>query len=325
MQKISFLAAAALMLGAATPASAQNAGNHEGATPEDVARIAQPQFSPYAGRNYPTNVYWGDTHLHMSVSVDAGTMNRVGQEAAYRFARGEEITTTGGLRVKLSRPRDFLVISDHAEMYGLMPQLLSGDPEVLATEAGKKWYQSLTSGNKDEVFATAMEIVGSLSGDVPPIKSDRAVRNAWEKYTALADSYNEPGRFSAIIGFEWTAIGGNNLHRNVLFRGDASTANLTIPFSQFDSKNPEDLWNHLARFEERTGEEVLAIPHNGNLSNGRMFTVENFDGDRIQIVKGWLGANGETEEKVYDVVWSGDRTPAADGKLLIIGKERKHW
>ena len=96
-----------------------------------------------------------------------------------------------------------------------------------------------------------MEIVGSLSGDVPPIKSDKAVRNAWQAYTALADKYNEPGRFTAIIGFEWTAIGGYNLHRNVMFRGNASVANRTLPFSQFDSKNPEDLWNYLAEFEKR--------------------------------------------------------------------------
>jgi hypothetical protein len=87
-----------------------------------------------------------------------------------------------------------------------------------------------------------MEIVGSLSGDAPPIKSEKAVRNAWTAYTALADKYNEPGRFTALIGFEWTAIGGFNLHRNVIFRGDASVANRTIPYSQYDSKNPEDLW-----------------------------------------------------------------------------------
>ena len=118
----------------------------------------------------------------------------------------------------------------------------------------------------------------SLSGDVPPIKSDKAVRNAWQAYTALADRYNDPGRFTAIIGYEWTAIGGDNLHRNVLFRGNASVANRTLPFSQFDSKNPEKLWEHLAAFEQETGTEVLAIPHNGNLSNGRMFTVETFDG-----------------------------------------------
>jgi hypothetical protein len=92
-----------------------------------VAEIAPPQFSPYAGRNFPTKVFWGDTHLHTAVSVDAGTMNRVGQEDAYRSARGEEITTTHGLRAKLSRPLDFLVIADHAEMYGQMPQLRGGD------------------------------------------------------------------------------------------------------------------------------------------------------------------------------------------------------
>ena len=247
-------------------------------TKEGVKELAVPQFSPYVGRDFPTRVLWGDTHLHTAVSVDAGTMCRIGQEDAYRFARGEEITTTHGLRAKLSRPLDFLVIADHAEMYGLMPQLLSGDREILSTEIGKKWYEALTSGDNDKIFATAMEIVGSLSGDEPPIKSDQAVRNAWQAYTALADKYNDPRRFTALIGYEWTAIGGYNLHRNVIFRGDASVANRTVPFSQYDSKNPEDLWKHLAALEKETGGEVLAIPHNGNLSNGRMFTVETFDG-----------------------------------------------
>jgi hypothetical protein len=247
-------------------------------TKDGVAAIVGGQFSPYVGRNFPTRPLFGDTHLHTAVSVDAGTMNRIGQEDAYRFARGEEITTTHGLRAKLSRPLDFLVISDHAEMYGLMPQLLSGDQEVLSTPAGRRWYEALTSGDSDRLFATAMEIVGSLSGDVPPINNEQAVRSAWEAYTALADRYNEPRRFTALIGFEWTAIGGYNLHRNVIFRGDASVANRTLPYSQFDSKNPEDLWAYLADFEQRAGSEVLAIPHNGNLSNGRMFTVETFDG-----------------------------------------------
>ena len=250
-------------------------------TKDGTADLAKPQFSPYVGRDFPTKVYWGDTHLHTAVSVDAGTMNRIGQEDAFRFARGEEVTTTHGLQAKLSRPLDFLVIADHAEMYGLMPQLLSGDQEILSTETGKRWYGELTSGDSDKVFATAMEIVGSLSGDVPPIKSDKAVRDAWRNYTALADKYNDPGRFTALIGYEWTAIGGDNLHRNVIFRGDSSDANKTIPFSQFDSKNPEDVWKHLAAFEKENGAEVLAIPHNGNLSNGRMFRVETFDGQPL--------------------------------------------
>jgi Protein of unknown function (DUF3604) len=254
------------------------AGADQLPTKKGVADVSAPQFSPYVGRNFPTRVFWGDTHLHTAVSVDAGTMCRIGQEDAYRFARGEEITTTHGLRAKLSRPLDFLVISDHAEMYGLMPQLLSGNTEVLSTKSGKRWYDVLKSGNQEQVFATAMEIVGSLSGNEPPIKSEKAVRDAWRAYTALADKYNEPGRFTALIGYEWTAIGGDNLHRNVIFRGNSTVANRTVPFSQYDSKNPEDLWKHLAEFEKETGAEVLAIPHNGNLSNGRMFTVETFDG-----------------------------------------------
>ncbi|HEY8247558.1 MAG TPA: DUF3604 domain-containing protein, partial [Hyphomicrobium sp.] len=247
--------------------------------------------------------------MHTAVSVDAGTMCRLGQEDAFRFARGEEVTTTHGLKAKLSRPLDFLLIADHAEMYGLMPQLLAGDPDVLATDAGRNWYEQLTSGNSDKVFATAMEIVASLSGDEPPIKSSKAVVNAWQAYTAQADKYNDPGRFTALIGFEWTAIGGYNLHRNVIFRGNANVANQTVPFSQYDSKNPEDLWRHLAAFEERTGAEVLAIPHNGNLSNGRMFTVETFDGNPLTKEIASLRARYEPLVEVTQIKGDGEAHP----------------
>jgi hypothetical protein len=236
------------------------------------------EYSPYVGREFPTRVLFGETHLHTAVSVDAGTMCTVGQEDAFRFARGEEITTTHGLRARLSRPLDFMVLTDHAEMYGLMPALLKGDPELLKQEKGKKWYKEITSGDRDRIFASAMEIVASLSKTEPPLKADKIVRDAWHEYTALADRYNEPGVFTALIGYEYTTRGGNNLHRNVVFRGDSSVANQAVPFSQFDSQNPEDLWRALDKFEEKTGSEVLAIPHNGNVSNGRMFSVETNDG-----------------------------------------------
>jgi hypothetical protein len=267
-------------------------------TREGIEVIAAGKFSPYAGRNFPTRVFFGDTHLHTAVSVDAGTMCRVGQEDAFRFARGEEITTTHGLRAKLSRPLDFLVISDHAEMYGLMPRLLAGDPEILSSDIGKRWYKELQSGDRDRIFATAMEIVASLQQKDPPITSKKLVRSAWHAYTKLADRYNEPGRFTALIGYEWTAIGGFNLHRNVIFRGDSSVANRTVPFSQFDSQNPEDLWRHLAAVEQATGAELLAIPHNGNLSNGRMFKVENFDG---KLLNRDLAALRARFEKIVEV------------------------
>jgi hypothetical protein len=271
--------------------------------------LSKKQFSPYAGRGFPTEVLWGDTHLHTMVSVDAGTMCRVGQEDAYRFARGEQIQTTHGLRARLSRPLDFLVISDHSEMYGLMPSLLKGDPDILATEKGRRWYDMILTGDRDKTFEAAMEIVASLQQKDPPIESFKLVRDSWHAYTALADRYNEPGRFTALIGYEWTAIGGFNLHRNVVFRGDASTANQTVPFSQFDSQNPEDLWRALVEFHNKTGAEVLTIPHNGNLSNGRMFTVETFDGQPLNREIAALRASMETIVEVTQIKGDGEAHP----------------
>jgi hypothetical protein len=267
------------------------------------------QFSPYAGRTYPTRPLFGDTHLHTAISVDAGTMNRLGQEEAFRFARGEEVTSQGGLRAKLSRPLDWLVVSDHAELYGLMPQLLAGDPDILATEQGRRWHDMLKTGDKEVIFNTAMEIVASLQKPDPPFESAEIVRDAWRDYTALADKYNEPGRFTAVIGYEYTTRGGFNLHRNVLFRGDAAEANRTVPFSQFDSQNPEDLWMALDEFEKKTGSDVLAIPHNGNLSNGLMFSVETYGGEPLSPELAKLRASLEPVIEATQIKGDGEAHP----------------
>jgi hypothetical protein len=274
-----------------------------------VEGIGQSDFSPYAGRDFPTQVLWGDTHLHTAVSVDAGTMNRIGQEDAFRFARGEEIITTHGLRARLSRPLDFLVLTDHAEMYGLMPQLLAADKTILGTEKGQRWYDMLMTGDHDTIFDAAMEIVDSLSKKEPPIASPEAVRKAWDAYTELADRYNDPGRFTALIGYEWTAIGGFNLHRNVVFRGDGALARKTLPYSQFDSQNPEDLWRALERFSGESGAQVLTIPHNGNLSNGRMFSVKNFDGSPLNRELAELRARMEPIVEVTQIKGDGEAHP----------------
>jgi hypothetical protein len=300
------LSLAAVTLLAIPPALAQDTGVSE----ETVHKtLAIKKFSPYAGRSYPTQVFFGDQHLHTAISVDAGTMNRLGQEDAYRFARGEEVTSTGGLRAKLSRPLDWLVIADHAEMYGLMPQLLRGDLEILNSPVGRTWYEALTSGDKARVFATAMEIVGSLQNPDPPLDARKVVHDGWREYTALADRYNDPGRFSAIIGYEYTTLGGFNMHRNVLFRGDAGDANRTRPFSQYDSQNPEDLWRALAEFEEETGVDVLAIPHNGNLSNGLMFSVKTFDGEPLTKELAALRASLEPLIEVTQIKGDGEAHP----------------
>jgi hypothetical protein len=202
-----------------------------------------------------------------------------------------------------------MVLTDHAEMYGLMPALLKGDAELLKQEKGKKWHKEITSGDRDRIFASAMEIVASLSGEEQPLKADKIVRDAWHEYTALADRYNDPGVFTALIGYEYTTRGGYNLHRNVVFRGDSSVANRTVPFSQYDSQNPEDLWRALAKFEEQTGSEVLAIPHNGNLSNGRMFSVETNDGRPYTRELAELRARLEPIAEVTQIKGDGEAHP----------------
>src|ERR1044072_9393641 len=108
---------------------------------------AKPPYSPYAGRNFPTRPYFGDTHTHTSHSMDAGAFGaRLGPKDAYRFAKGEEVMASSGQRAKLSRPLDFLVVADHSDGMGFFPQLISGDPGLLATPQGRKWYDEINSG-----------------------------------------------------------------------------------------------------------------------------------------------------------------------------------
>jgi hypothetical protein len=246
---------------------------------EDIEKIIRPNYSPYAGREYPTRVYWGDTHLHTAISVDAGAATcKLGPEDAYRFAKGEEVTTSTGQIAKLSRPLDFLVVSDHSEMYGLMPQLLKGDPEILATPKGKEWFDLMRQGG-DGAFKAITEIVQALAMDEAPIKNPQSILSAWQLNNSAAEKHNEPGRFTAFIGFEWTSMpNGNNLHRVVVFRDGADKANRTLPFSQYDSPNPADLWKYMAAYEKETGGRLLAIPHNGNVSSGLMFSDVDFIG-----------------------------------------------
>ena len=266
-----FLALCVLLLPAALRAQ-------EHASKEDVP-APRKSYSPYADQAFPNRLLWGDTHLHTAVSVDAGAFGcTLGPEDAYRFARGEEVTTSTGQKVRLSRPLDFLVVSDHAEMFGLMPQLTKGEASILATDAGRRWYEGVKKGGEAAV-GTAWEIIATLDDPKPPIDSGEAVRSAWEANNAAAEKYNEPGRFTALIGFEWTSMpNGNNLHRVVVFRDGAVQANRTLPFSQYDSPNPEELWKFMAAYEKETGGKVLAIPHNGNVSGGLMWSDVDFTG-----------------------------------------------
>jgi len=229
--------------------------------------------------SYPTKVYWGDTHLHTDLSMDAGAFgNRIGMDEAYKFARGEEVTSSTGLKTKLSRPLDFLVIADHSDGLGLFPAVLNKEAWVMKTPEGKRWSKMLEEGKNSEF---ALDLIFNFSQGNFSFKTNdpTIMKPVWETIVAAAEKYNEPGKFTAFIGYEWTSlIKGNNLHRNVIYRDNGDKAITQLPYTNEDSSDPEKLWENLASYEERTGGQVLAIPHNGNLSNGMMFMEETISG-----------------------------------------------
>jgi Protein of unknown function (DUF3604) len=245
-------------------------------------------FSPYAGRKYPMHVYFGDTHHHTANSGDAFMGgDRLTPEQSYRFARGEEVMSSSGVPAKLSRPLDFLVVSDHAEGLGLMTQVAAGNPAFASDPTLNRWGNALKAGGKEQQDAMN-ELVSAQANNKlpPPIKDPKVVgpimKSVWQQYLETAEKFNEPGRFTAMIGYEWTSVpGGNNLHRNILFRDNKDKAEQIMPFSAWQSEDPEKLWEWMAKYEQKTGGRMLAIPHNANLSNGRMFEPIDFAGKPI--------------------------------------------
>jgi hypothetical protein len=242
-------------------------------------------YSPYAERGFPSRPLWGDTHLHTGLSMDAGLFGaRLMPEDAYRLARGEQIISSTGQPVKLSRPLDWLVVADHSDGMGLILDLLAGAPNILEFEEGKRWYAGLQAGGEKAGEATLDLITTFAQGRFPMALLDQYSPGAkkyatvWEDYLDTAEEYNEPGRFTALIGFEWTSlVKGNNLHRNVIFRDDGDRARMVVPYTTqapIGSTDPLDLYKWMEAYEAKTGGNVLALAHNGNLSNGLMFPID---------------------------------------------------
>lgn len=250
------------------------AGNAAGSAPAATpAQATKRAYSPYVGQNYPQRPYFGDTHLHTAYSSDAGMVgNRLGPDAAYRFARGEEITASTGTRAKLQTPLDFLVVTDHAEDLGLAPMIAESNPDLLKIEFGRKLHDAVKAGNIQEAYKLwAGSGKAERGGGLAQGRQER-LKTMWLRLTSAAERYNQPGKFTAFIGYEWSsAPGGSNLHRNVVFRDGKALADQVLPMSLYDSEDPEDLWAWMAAYEQKTQGKVLAIPHNGNLSNGLMF------------------------------------------------------
>ena len=241
-------------------------------------------YSPFVGRDYPDQVLFGDTHFHTELSFDAGMIGtRLDVDDAYRFARGEKVISNSGQPAQLVRPLDFLVISDHAEFIGLAPQIRTSAPELLADPWGRQMYDLFNSGQEGRMKAF-LEII-AVSTTPPfenPMSSNDAAWSIWREFVHEAEKYNEPGRFSAMTGYEWTSTpNGDNQHRVVILADGADKTSQSLPYSMFDSVDPEDLWDHLSGYESRTGGRAIAIPHNGNLSNGLMFGERMANGKRI--------------------------------------------
>jgi hypothetical protein len=238
-----------------------------------------------------TNLYWGDTHVHTYLSADAyGLGTRITPDTAYRYARGEIITADNGTEVKIRKPLDFLMVADHAENLGVRAALAAGQ-EIRLTEAGKRMKVALSKNNlsiRDLVAAKTKEeqsrvlsMIGNAKGDWKSslAEDEEFTRSVWGGVIAVAEKYNDPGKFTAFIGFEWTGL--YMMHRNVLFVDGAEKTSQVVPYSLIDSADPEDLWQYLADYENKTSGRVMSIPHNANLSNGAMFSLLDFTGNPL--------------------------------------------
>ena len=272
-----------LGLSLAVPAvlPAQDAGTPDQESLESI--FQKRPYSPYVGTAVQTRVFWGDTHLHTAFSMDAGAFGaRLDPNDAYQFARGDEVESTTAGRIRLARPLDFLVVADHSDNMGFFPDLNSGAPHLLSDPKGREWYDKVQAGQGMEV---ALEVIDTFSrGTFPEAlmywPDSKPYKESWAKTVEAAERYNDPGNFTAFIGYEWTSQvpPGQNLHRVVIYRDDASKALQTVPATTYPpqgSTDPEYLWKLLQAYEDKTGGDVLAIAHNGNLSNGLMFPIIN--------------------------------------------------
>ena len=249
-------------------------------TADDLAE--ERVYSPYAGRAYADRVFFGDMHFHTNLSFDAGLVGTtLDVHDGYRMARGEKVISNTGQPVQLIRPLDFLVITDHAELMGLAPAIRESSPLLLADPWGKWIHERFNSGEEGRMEGFLSILEKGTSG-INPFSSDDLTRSIWGQFVRIADQYNEPGRFTAMTGFEWSSTpDGDNLHRVVVFRdGNDKTAQV-LPYSTFDSDDPQDLWKYLAAYEAKTGGNAIAIPHNGNVSNGLMFSEKTRSGNRM--------------------------------------------
>lgn len=286
MTKVIPFVFALLLIGACSTDKNTEQGS-ESAVSTDSAAIAS---------NPLKDVYWGDTHNHTGNSFDVflfGTPNST-PEIAYRFAKGEEVTSpTTGKPWKLTKPLDFLVVADHAELFGSIPLMYENTPGISDTKTGKIFLEINPDKNNEEGLQKLYDILNYAAFDQPNeanLKGIDLVRDlggkkmteAWTRYVETADKHNDPGKFTALIGWEWSSNNrGANLHRVVFMPQGSDVAKQFIPYTSLDSDDPEDLWTWLDETSQRVGAEFVAIPHNPNISLGLMFSETRLNGEPV--------------------------------------------
>jgi len=261
------------------------------------------KYSPYPEQTFPNQVLFGDTHVHTSFSPDAGMIgNTLGPDDAYRFARGETVTSSMGLKVRLNRPLDWLAIADHAEGLGFAPLIVESSPKVLDTEFGRKLHALYQEGTAEAAGEAWNLWAGAKFEKKNPYSDNQEfAKEPWERIIDAAEKATVPGSFTALIGFEWSSTpSGKNMHRVLLYRDGAEVARQRVPLTNSDTKSdPESLWDWMDELMKDTGGKVLAIPHNGNLSNGLMFSdVRYTSGEPIDEA---YAARRQRLEPLYEV------------------------
>jgi hypothetical protein len=273
------------------------------------AQTSEP-YSP--GVRYHTNPHkllWGDTHLHSNMSADAFMQanESLTPEDAYRFARGEVITSNAGVQAALKTPLDFLVVADHAEFIGVFPGVATNDATVVTDPLGRRWRDYYEAGDLASMFKEFQAVV---MGDAEDETTPALRQTIWQSVAEAADRFNDPAHFTALIGYEWSSSpNANNLHRVVVYEGGAEAATILPPFSAIDSEDPEALWAFLARYEALSGSGILAIPHNGNLSNGLIFGPKTFSGEPISREYAETRARWEPIYEVTQIKGDGEAHP----------------
>ncbi len=174
------------------------------ATPPAV--VGGGQYSPYVGKTYPDQVYWGVAHVHTGYSFDAGMFGiTLTPDDLFKVARGGEVVLNNGMRFKQDRPLDWVAITDHAEYMGIADEIRTGSPDLLANPLGKKWYDMYKT-SPEEGTKAGIEAVLSMTTGKPVFDASKLTGTAWAHATAAAEKWNQPGVFTTLHGFEWTSM-----------------------------------------------------------------------------------------------------------------------